>query len=105
MKGTHASSGIYSMSELCQVRKHNDAGRNSIPMHYITRKEAKLIVIGRSTDLPACQSVDKFGLPTIRYKVFCYRNCNKVIRSYGILHNMIRRLSMRLCSNVIQAFL
>ena len=69
-----------SMTELCQCGKHADAGGECIPMYCSSREEAELIVIGRSTDLSVCQRVDKFGLPTIRYKVFCYRNCNKVIR-------------------------
>ena len=60
-----------SMTKLCQCWKHNDAGGECIPMYYSSREEAELIVIGRSKDLSVCQRVDKFGLPTIRYKVFC----------------------------------
>ena len=41
-------------------------------------EEAELIVIGRRMDLSVCQWMDEFGLPTILYKVFCDRNCNKV---------------------------
>ena len=36
----------YSITELCQGRKHNNAGGESIPMHYSSREEANLIVIG-----------------------------------------------------------
>ena len=69
-----------SMTELCQCKKHNDAGGDCILMYYSSREEAELIVIGGSTDLSVCQRADNFGLPTIRFKVFCYRNCNEVIR-------------------------
>ena len=53
-----------------------------IQIYYGSREEAELIVlkIGRSTDLSVSQRVDKCGLPMIRYKVFCDRNCNKVMR-------------------------
>ena len=67
-----------SMSELCQCGKHNGDDGERIPMYYSSREEAELIVIDRSTNLSVCRRVDEIGLPTIRYKVFCNRNCNKV---------------------------
>ena len=63
-------------------------------MYYSSREGAELIVIGRSTNLSVCQRMDEFGLPTIRYKVFCDRNCNKSI--CVVLYTMIRLISMRL---------
>ena len=38
----------------------------------------ELMIIGTGTNLSVCQRMDEFELPTIRYKVFCDRNGNKV---------------------------
>ena len=75
----HLARLAYNLTPLYHSGKHYNAGGESLPMHYSSREEAELIVVGRGRYLSVCQGVGEFGLHAIRYKVFSNWDGNKVI--------------------------